>query len=213
MSLINRCYTCSTRDIICENLQIMNIKLEYDYCNDCIKKVKNILTINLLSFPIDILNIILSLITPNDTILDKNYKFISPIINYGPFTNSNLPLPLVLGCGKQGLNGPPNEVKSFYFINKLLQTSDIASLFTVHSLLWNMNKYYQKIRKELIYKNKLEYIFINVNLSYSSINMILLIYKPHEITTTIKVIDYVNKNLIKTINANDIINNNYIIDI
>ena len=42
--------------------------------------------------------------------------------------------------------------------------------------------------------------------------MILLIYKPHEITTTIKVIDYVNKNLIKTINANDIINN-YIINI
>ena len=206
MSLINRCYTCSTSDIICENLQIMNIKLEYDYCNDCIKKVKNILTINLLSFPMDILNIMLSLITPNDTILDKNYKFISPIIN------SNLPLPLVLGCGKQDLNGLPNEVKSFYFVNKLLQKSDIASLFTVHSLLWNRNKYYQKIRKELIYKNKLEYIFINVNLSYSSINMILLIYKPHEITTTIKVIDYVNKNLIKTINANDIINN-YIINI
>ena len=214
MSLINRCYNCSTSDIISENLQIMNIKLEYyDYCNDCFKKIKNILTINLLSLHIDILNIILSKLNQlNDTIiLDNNYKFMSPII-HSPITDFNLPF--VLGCGKpKGSKGPPNEVKSFKFVNKLLQKSDIASLFTLNSLLWNRNKYYKTFRKELINKNKLEYIFINVNLSYSNTNMILLIYKPHEITTTIKVIDYVNKNLIKTINANDIINNNYIIDI
>ena len=210
MSLINRCYNCCIRDIICENLQPITIKLKYyDYCTDCIKKIKNILTIMLLSFPIDILNIILSFFLLNDMIiLDINYKFITTIIN------SNLPLKLVLGCGTpQGFKGSPNEIKSFYFVNKLLQKSDIASLFTVRSLLWKMNKYYKKIRRELINKNKLEYIFININLSYCNIKHILLIYKPYEITTTIKIIDYVNKNLIKTINANDIINNNYIIDI
>jgi hypothetical protein len=189
----------------------MNIKLEYyDYCNDCFNKIKNILTINLLSLHIDILNIILSKLNNNDTIiLDNNYKFISTII-HAPITNFKLPF--VLGCGKPlGFKGPPNEVKSFNFVNKLLQKSDIASLFTLKSLLWNRNKYYKTFRKELINKNKLEYIVINVNLSYSSTNMILLIYKPYEITTNIKIINYENTNLIKTINANDIINNNYMI--
>jgi hypothetical protein len=207
MSLINRCYNCSKNDIICENLQVMNIKLEYyDYCNDCIKDVKNILTVNL-SLPIDLLNIILSLITLNDTIiLDKNYNFISSL------NTIKCIVPLVLGFGKpQGYKEVPKEIKSFNFVNKLLQKSDIASLFTVQSILFSKRKYYKDFRKDLIYKNKLEYIFIN--LTFRNTYMILLIFKPYEITTTINVIDYKNKNLIKTITANDIINNNYIIDI
>jgi hypothetical protein len=185
----------------------MNIKLEYyDYCNDCIKDVKNILTVNL-SLPIDLLNIILSLITLNDTIiLDKNYNFISSL------NTIKCIVPLVLGFGKpQGYKEVPKEIKSFNFVNKLLQKSDIASLFTVQSILFSKRKYYKDFRKDLIYKNKLEYIFIN--LTFRNTYMILLIFKPYEITTTINVIDYKNKNLIKTITANDIINNNYIIDI
>ena len=219
MSLINRCYNCSTSDIICENLQIMNVKIEYyDYCNDCIKKVKNILTINLLSLPIDILNIILSLITLNDTIiLDKKYNFISFLNTTNNrnilYPDINCIAPLVLGYGSShGYQKLPNEIKSFNFVNKLLQQSDIASLLTIRSILFNKRKYYKEFRKELINKNKLEYIIINLILFHST-NMILLIYKPHEITTMIKVIDYKNKNLIKTINSNEIINNNYIIDI
>ena len=117
-------------------------------------------------------------------------------------------MPLVLGWGGYGhqYKGLPRQIKSFNFVNKLLQQSDIASLFTTRDVLYNKKRCYKEFRNELISKNKLYYIIININ--FDNLSMILLIYKPREITTTITVIDYENKNLIKTVTSDDIINNN-----
>ena len=214
MSLINRCYKCNKRVIIPKNLEIMNVKIEYyDCCDYCIKKVKKILTVNL-TLPIDILNIIILYILINDDdILNKYYNFIS-YLDTGS-KNNGKQLALLFGFGKSQISrGIPNELKSFRFINNLLQKSDITCLFIIpHLFKNNVNKCYKKFRKELINKNKLEYIFINLSLNSSNFPNIFLIYKPNNKTTTIKVIDYKNKKLIKTININEIINNNYSIDI
>ena len=134
MSLIHRC-SCSKNDIISENLNILNIYINYfEYCGDCIEKLKDIFLNTIPNIPICLINIILSFFEfKNMDILNKNYEFISSLQDRNNYWNNNiqnnnisLSLPLVLGWGR----GPntaelPGEIKSYNFVSEILQNKDI----------------------------------------------------------------------------------------